>query len=95
MLTASGKLSVEAKGLLSRFVGSAGADVNGEAVEKSFEGVLQEQLGPERNSARQCRSEMAKFVTSEVCKNSSTEKSSTVQGFLSPGADPVVPEMLK
>jgi hypothetical protein len=95
VLTASGKLSVEAKGLLSRFVGSAGADVNGEAVEKSFEGVLQEQLGPERNSARQCRSEMAKFVTSEICKNSSTEKSSTVQGFLSPGADPVVPEMLK
>jgi hypothetical protein len=85
VLTASGQLSAEAKGWLSKLVGSAGADVDAEAVEKRFEGVVQDQLGPERSAARQCRSDMAKFAASEVCKKSS----STEQGFLSPGADPV------
>ena len=73
MLSASGKLSADAKGLLSRFVGSAGAEINGEALEKKFEGVIQEQLGPERDAARHCRGDMAKFALKEVCKSSQLE----------------------
>jgi hypothetical protein len=70
LLSASGGLSAEAKGLLSRFVGSANADVNGEVIEKTFEGVLQEQLGTERDAARNCRSDVAKFAL-KACKGSS------------------------
>src|SRR5262249_20940297 len=73
LLSASGKLSAEAKGLLSKFVGSAGAEISGEALEKKFEGVIQEQLAPERNAARQCRSDMAKFAVKEVSKSSQFE----------------------
>jgi hypothetical protein len=72
VLTASGQLSAEAKGWLSRFLGSGSAGVNGDVVEKKFVGVVQEQLGPERVDARKCLREMATLGTGEVCRQLGT-----------------------
>jgi hypothetical protein len=68
MITASGKLTVEAQGLLQETLGSIGGEFAGEAEKKTFENVLQEQLGPELVNVRQCRTRMAEAAIKQVCE---------------------------
>jgi len=67
LVTTSGDLNAEAKGLIKQLLGSAGANFQGGATIKTYENVLQEQLQQEHFD--QCAQNMAKAGIEQVCAN--------------------------
>lgn len=73
VVDAGGGLNAEAKGLLKKFVGSAGVGGDVEVVKESYENVLREHLESELRNNRDCRIKMVavgqKYCTEAVGKS--------------------------
>jgi hypothetical protein len=67
LVTGSGELNAEAKGLIRRLLGSAGGELKGETEFTSYENVLREQLASELVNVRQCGVRMAEAAMKHVC----------------------------
>ncbi|MFH1345956.1 MAG: hypothetical protein ABIL01_32840 [Pseudomonadota bacterium] len=67
LVTGSGELNAEAKGLLRSLLGSAGGELKGETQFSVYENVLREQLGPELVNVRDCRTRMVEAAIKQAC----------------------------
>jgi hypothetical protein len=81
LITAQGELSAEAKSLLAKALGQFGGRIDGKIETKTFENVLQEQLGPELVNIRQCGIQMAKAAMDQICTRAPVWKTCTNQAF--------------
>ncbi|MHC4052831.1 hypothetical protein [Bradyrhizobium sp. 25ACV] len=70
LVTSSGELNAEAKGLLRRMLGSAGGELKAETQLTGYENVLREQLGSELINVRNCRTRMAEAAIKQTCEKS-------------------------
>jgi hypothetical protein len=70
LVTGSGELNAEAKGLIRRLLGSAGGELKGQTEISSYENVLREQLASELVNVRECGVRMAEAAMKQVCSNS-------------------------
>jgi hypothetical protein len=67
LVTGSGELNAEAKGLIRQLLGSAGGELKGQTEFTGYENVLREQLTSELLNVRQCRVRMAEAAMKQVC----------------------------
>jgi hypothetical protein len=67
LVTSSGELNAEARGLIRRLLGSAGGELKGETEFTGYENVLREQLASELVNVRQCGVRMAEAAMKQVC----------------------------
>jgi len=67
LVTGSGELNAEARGLIRRLLGSAGGEFKGETEFTSYENVLREQLASELVNVRECGVRMAEAAMKQVC----------------------------
>jgi hypothetical protein len=77
LVTSSGELNAEARGLLRSLLGSAGGELRGETQFNAYENVLREQLGPELVNVRDCRIKMAEAAIKQACER--PEKSGKIE----------------
>ena len=70
LVTGSGELNAEAKGLLLRALGTAGGEFKGQTEISSYENVLRSQLATELINVRECGIRMAEAAMKQVCTNS-------------------------
>src|SRR5947209_1994213 len=68
LVTGSGELNAEGKGLLRTLLGSAGGSLKGETHFSEYENVLREQLGTELVNVRECRGKMAEVAIKQTCE---------------------------
>jgi hypothetical protein len=69
MISGSGQLSAEAKGLIAKMIGSAEGTGKFDSVVSSYENVVREELGKELASTRECKMKMVDIAVKQVCKN--------------------------
>ena len=74
LVTTSGELNAEAKGILHRFIGSASGEICGKTQIETYEGVVRDQLTQARFNELNCRSEMAKIAVAQACQKPITYK---------------------
>jgi hypothetical protein len=86
LVTSSGELNAEAKGLLRSLLGSAGGELKGEAQFATYENVLREQLGSELLDVRSCRIKMAEAAIKQACEKS--ERSDKIEQNSSGNSSP-------
>jgi hypothetical protein len=67
LVTGSGELNAEARGLIRRLLGSAGGELKGETEFTGYENVLREQLASELVNVRQCGIRMAEAAMRQAC----------------------------
>jgi hypothetical protein len=67
LVTGSGELNAEARGLIRRLLGSAGGEFKGETEFTSYENVLREQLASELVNVRECGVRMAEAAMKQAC----------------------------
>lgn len=67
LVTSSGELNAEAKGLIRKLLGSAGGELKGQTEFTGYENVLREQLASELVNVRQCGIRMAEAAIKQVC----------------------------
>ena len=72
LVSGSGALSVEARGLIARMLGSAEGSGSVDAAVSSFENVTREDLGKEHANVRDCREQMIVVAVRQVCPEVST-----------------------
>jgi hypothetical protein len=68
VVEANGQLKAEVSGIVRRIVGEAGGSANGKFLRETYENVLQQDLGKEIFSVRECRMKMVDVGTKEACK---------------------------
>lgn len=68
MVELEGEIQAELSGMVSRVLGSAGADVNGKRVTEVYENVVRSDLAKELKDGRQCRMKMVEVGKAELCK---------------------------
>jgi hypothetical protein len=67
LVSGSGALNAEAKGLVARMLGSAQADAKVDAAVSSYENVTREALSGEHANVRDCRMRMVEVAVKQVC----------------------------
>jgi hypothetical protein len=68
LVTGSGELTAEAKGLVARMLGSAQGSGTVTAAVSTYENVTREELATDHANARECRERMAEVAVKQVCK---------------------------
>jgi hypothetical protein len=68
LISGSGQLSAEAKGLIARALGSAQGDAKLDAAVSSYENVVREELAKEHANARDCKIKMVGVAVAQVCQ---------------------------
>lgn len=81
LVTANGELNAAAKGLIAKALGELGGSVGTSIETKTFENVIQEQLGPELVNVRACGIAMAKAAMDQVCVKAPIYKTCANQAF--------------
>lgn len=81
LVTGTGDLSASAKGLIAKALGELGGSVGVSIESKSFENVLQEQLGAELVNVRACGIAMSKAAMDQVCVKAPVYTTCTNQAF--------------
>jgi hypothetical protein len=71
LVSGSGALSAEARGLIARMLGSAQASGNVDAAVTSYENVTREELAKEHANVRDCREQMIIVAVRQVCPEAS------------------------
>jgi hypothetical protein len=67
LISGSGALSAEAKGLIARMLGSAQGDAKVDAAVSSYDNVVREELAKEHANARDCKLKMVDVAVAKVC----------------------------
>jgi hypothetical protein len=68
LITGSGQLSAEAKGIITRMLGSAQGEAKVNEMVSTYENVAREELAQEHANVRDCRSHMIDIAVQQVCK---------------------------
>jgi hypothetical protein len=68
LITGSGELSAEAKGLIARMLGSAQGSASVDEAVSTYENVAREELAKEHANVRDCRVHMVDVAMKQVCK---------------------------
>jgi hypothetical protein len=69
LISGSGQLSAEAKGLIAKALGSAQGDVKLDTAVSSYENVVREELAKEHANARECKVRMVNLAVTQVCQS--------------------------
>jgi hypothetical protein len=67
LISGSGALSAEAKGLIARMLGSAQGDVKVDAAVSTYNNVIRDELAKEHANARECKVKMVDVAVAKVC----------------------------
>lgn len=81
IITTSGELTAEAKGLIRQILGTAGGTVKADAEIITYENVVREQLGPELINVRDCKTRMAEAAIKAACTKPSTYRTCRHRDF--------------
>ena len=68
LITGSGELSAEARGLIARMLGSAQGSASVNEAVSTYENVAREQLAQEHANVRDCKAHMVDVAVKQVCK---------------------------
>jgi hypothetical protein len=68
LITGTGELSAEAKGIIAKMLGSAQGAANVSEVVSSYENVAREQLAQDHANIRDCKAHMVDVAVKQVCK---------------------------
>lgn len=74
LISGSGELNAQAKGLIARMLGSAEGDAKVDAAISSYENVAREQLSSEHSNVRDCRMRMIETAVKQVCPEAPVKK---------------------
>lgn len=74
LISGSGELNAEAKGLIARMLGSAQGDAKVDAAISSYENVTREALSSEHANVRDCRMRMIEVAVKQVCPGAPVKK---------------------
>jgi len=81
LVTGNGDLNAAAKGLITRALGEIGGNVGVSVETKTFEDVIQEQLGSELVNVRACGIAMAKAAMDQLCVKAPVWRTCANQAF--------------
>jgi hypothetical protein len=74
LISGSGALNAEAKGLIARMLGTAQGDAKVDAAITSYENVTREALSSEHANVRDCRMRMIEVAVKQVCPEAPVKK---------------------
>jgi len=91
LVSGSGDLNAEAKGLIARMLGTAQGDIKVNAAISSYENVAREELTKEHANVRDCRMRMIEVAVKQVCpetpvKNNRSSIIQPLQQFYTTGS---------
>ncbi len=93
LITGSGQLSAQAKGLIARMFGQAQGDAKVDAATSSYENVAREELAKEHANARDCKMRMVEVGINQVCpENTERKDRSNIIGWLQPANEATPPD---
>lgn len=77
LVTGSGELSAEAKGLVARMLGSAQGSANVSEAVATYENVAREELAKDHANVRDCKMRMVDVAVKQVCKQGADNSGSS------------------
>jgi hypothetical protein len=78
LITTSGELTAEAKGLVARMIGSAQGGANFNDTVQTYENVAREELAKDHANTRDCRAHMADVGVKQACKQATQDTKGAV-----------------
>jgi hypothetical protein len=85
LVTGSGELTAEARGLVARMLGSAQGSAAVSGAVSTYENVTREQLATDHANVRECRERMVDVAIKQVCKQGAENNGSPTVGATSSG----------
>jgi hypothetical protein len=69
LVSGSGQLTAEARGLVAKALGTAQGDAKFEATVSSYENVVREELAKEHANVRECKVKMVNVAVGQACQS--------------------------